>query len=239
SLGLGQRSRQAAHVVPRVLRDVYRGIREGTTADCVILATRPGTEVIAATGRWVFSPTPVVAALLSPTPTAELLERALWAEYLLGGDLDSLAPLFESEGMAEYLSWKARQEEGTRTAVEGLEKRIGYNSFVFHPDLNRWDLRARGLELPDSLKGQHDFVAWFPPALQPVFAKVRRATHEGLNPPYKLDLLLFAEGRDRDGARLARLGFRPSTFSGGIKVWSREGATPGITRASSADRAGE
>ncbi|MCC7518455.1 MAG: hypothetical protein IT578_04635, partial [Verrucomicrobiae bacterium] len=160
SLGLGQRSRQAAHVVPRVLRDVYRGIREGTTADCVILATRPGTEVIAATGRWVFSPTPVVAALLSPTPTAELLERALWAEYLLGGDLDSLAPLFEREGMAEYLSWKARQEEGTRTAVEGLEKRIGYNSFVFHPDLNRWDLRARGLELPDSLKGQHDFVAW-------------------------------------------------------------------------------
>lgn len=239
SLGIGQRSRQATHLVSPALRETYRRIREGAPADCVILATRPGTEVAAATGRWLFSPSPLVATQVCSTPTVEILERALWAEYLLGTDLDGLTPLFEKGGLAEYPSWKSRQDGAMRAAAEGLEKSIGYNTFVFHPELSRWDLQARGLELPDSLKGQRDFVAWFPPALRPVFAKVRRATREGRNPPFKLDLILFADERAGDTSRLVRLGFRPSPFSGGVKVWSREGGTSCVTRSSSTCLDGE
>lgn len=227
ALGLGQRARQAANVIPGGLREVYRHVREGSPPGTVILAQRNGTEVVAETGGWLFSPTPAVAALLSPTPTAELLERALWAEFLLGGDLDALAPLFADNGLPGYEAWKSRQGEATRMAVERLEKRVGYNTFVFHPRLNRWDLQTRGLALPKNLASERDFVAWFTPELRPVFAKVRATASAGVAPPFKLDLVILGPGTPADSSRLAALGFRPSRFPGGIEVWSREGKRPG------------
>jgi hypothetical protein len=223
ALGLGQRTRQAANVIPAGLREVYRRVREASPPGTVILAQRNGTEVVAETGGWLFSPSPAVAVFLSPTPTPELLERALWAEFLLGGNLDAMAPLFAENGLPGYEAWKSGQGEATRAAAERLEKRMGYNTFVFHPHLNRWDLRARGLVLPDHLAGREEFVAWFRPELRPVFAKVCTATSHGIVPPFKLDLAILGPGTPSDSSRLVALGFRASRFPGGIEVWSREG----------------
>lgn len=222
ALGVFQRTRQTANLIPATLRQVYRWIERDTPPSTVVLARRNGTEVVSETARWLFSPNPAVAALVSPTPTAELLERALWAEDLLGGSLAPLAPLFRPEGVPDYLRWKDGMFPSDRAAVERLERSVGYNTFVFHPRLNRWDLQARGLVLPGSLAGRDDFVGWFRPGLREAYGRVRAAIEANAAPPYKLDLAILGPGADTNGSRLAALGFRRSVFPGGFEVWRRE-----------------
>lgn len=220
ALGIFQRNRQAANVVPAELRQVYRRIAESAPPSAVILTRRNGTEVVAETGRWLFSPSPLVATMVSSTPTSELLERALWAEALLGGNLASLAPLFREEGLADYEGWKARLPATDRAVVDRLEKKVGYNTFVFHPLLNHWDLRARKLTLPATLAGRDDFVAWFRPGLREIFPRVSEAVARGFPPPFKLDMAIITPGDGACSDRLRALGFQPSRFAGGIELWT-------------------
>jgi hypothetical protein len=231
ALGLGQRERQAANVIPPDLSRLYREIAAGTPPDTVILGFRSGVELVARTGRWSFSPSPHVAALLTSASTEELLERALWSEFLLAGTLEPLAPLFDPAGIPRYRQWLAGQTGAARRAAERLEKRLAANSFIFHPRLSRYDLAARSLQLPPSLAGGDDFVAWFRPGLREVYARVVAASAAGdplARVPFRVDAVLVTPDFAAQGGQdPARLGMVRAFHSGGSELWVAPARKPG------------
>jgi hypothetical protein len=164
-----------------------------------------------------------VAVLLTSASTRELLERALWSEFLMTGSLDALAPLFDPEGIPNFNTWREAQQPSVQKAIERLEKRIGFNSFIFHPQLNRHDLAARHLVLPPGLASGHDFAAYFPPDLREIYEKTRAATSEN-DPlrqlPFKLDGILVGPDLARDGGRSPAWLQMTRTFqSGAWELW--------------------
>lgn len=226
-LGLGflQRERLSKNIIPAELRQLYRDLSLQTPSNAVILSFRNESEMVSQTGRWSFSPTPSVAAMLTSTPTHELLSRALWSEYIFTRSIDSLEPLFAPNGLDHLNSWLATQPSMTQQAFQRLQQKLGTNSFIFHPQLNRYDLKARKLTLPTTLSSSDDFVVYFPENLRRIFYELQAATRSPKpmsHLPFKLDMVLVTPDFYSTGGRnLSEIGFVKAIAHSGFEAWKK------------------
>ena len=159
---------------------VYTQIREGTPSNPVVMTLGSSLEAGSLGKAWVFMPNLAVSAYTCSADTTELLDRYLLQKLLLTGTLQDLSPLFSTNGFPKVREWITQQNPATRFWLHQLEGGLGSNTFIFHPQKNRADLQYRGIQLPSTIAGETDFVAYFPEAFHKVF--VSRSVLEGKSP---------------------------------------------------------
>jgi hypothetical protein len=217
--------KHSKHAIPSPLAKAYGWVRENTPRDSVILSNQSGAEVAAETKRWIFTASPTVVALVTCAPSTELLERFLISEQILWGDVHQLQELFQPQGIQNMETWLGAQPLPSQQAFHRLRERIGFNSFIFHPRLNREDLLKRNITLPGNLSGLEHFVVYFPPALREVYQNVEGRSHLSLDSinPYRLDYVLLGPLELVAKQRLSKNPAFEKVYSeDGVDIWKRE-----------------
>jgi len=183
TLAAGLRTTMPHLVVETERRRVYDRIKMEPPTHRVVLTLGRGIEASVFADAWLFFPHPVVATSSCSASNAELLERYLFTKLLLTGTLDDVAGLFSDKGVPDLDQWLSRQDSKTQFWHSLLRETIGFNTYVFHPQKNRGELRFRKIVLPRPVAGRDTFVVYFTPDLRRIFEKYHR---EATKDPFQL-----------------------------------------------------
>lgn len=221
------RDQYSKNVVAKERLEMYQWIRDSSAvSDPVVLSLDRGVEVQVFGKAWSFIPTPAAASYACSAPTTELLERYLLSKLILTGTISDLQALFSPQGMPSYLSWKSKQITPNSYWIALLEQVVGQNTFIIHPVLNQGELKYRKIELPENLRNQQDFVAYFDEPMRRIYescsafeGKPEEAMKQAKQ-KYRLDFIYVSAEKSACAPAIKKMTSLVETFHGDGKIRS-------------------
>jgi hypothetical protein len=170
--------------------------------ECVVLTFDSANELMLNLNCYTFLTTSPNQTYVTNASTAELFERFLLAEMMVHGEVNFISKIIDANGMS-LADLTKQMNDREQLRFHNLRRCIGNNSFVFHPEKNRLDLKAKGITLPGHLSQLSETVVFFNTTLVERFKKFEEEYKEQSKYqaivgrfgkiPYRLNYLIAAK----------------------------------------------